>query len=307
MYFIDTIIFTLLASGDSLIQRNDSITRAIISDVANGQGLERMGDVLKQLLSWAITMGGRVLAAILVFIIGRFIIKMVNKLFSRLLTNKKVDPGVISFLRSLINALLMMLLFIAVVNKLGIETTSFAALLASFGVAIGMAMSGNLSNLVGGMLILMFKPYRVGDLIEVNGIMGRVQSIEIFHTILRTAAGVNIYFSNGEMSSNMIKNYSKETHLRLDLKVSVEYGQDLKLVEQTLRTMIDEDNRILKTPAPSIVVDELADSSVNLSMRVWVMNDDYWDVKYDLTRLTYERFNEASISFPFPQITVHQA
>ncbi|MBQ8099097.1 MAG: mechanosensitive ion channel [Bacteroidaceae bacterium] len=266
-----------------------------------------MGDVLKQLLSWAITMGGRVLAAIIVFIIGRFIIKMVNKLFSRLLTNKKVDPGVISFLRSLINALLMMLLFIAVVNKLGIETTSFAALLASFGVAIGMAMSGNLSNLVGGMLILMFKPYRVGDLIEVNGIMGRVQSIEIFHTILRTAAGVNIYFSNGEMSSNMIKNYSKETHLRLDLKVSVEYGQDLKLVEQTLRTMIDEDNRILKTPAPSIVVDELADSSVNLSMRVWVMNDDYWDVKYDLTRLTYERFNEAGISFPFPQITVHQA
>ncbi len=194
----------------------------------------------------------------------------------------------------------------AVINKLGIETTSFAALLASFGVAIGMAMSGNLSNFVGGMIILLFKPYRVGDLIEANGETGHVVAIEIFHTILKTYGGVNVYMANGNMSTAVIKNYSKNNLLRVEFKVSVEYGQDLSKVEAELYRIAQTDARVLKDPAPHVNLEELAASSVDLTMKVWVKDVDYWSVKYDINRNIYDRFNEIGISFPFPKLTIHQ-
>ena len=299
----------LVANADSSRNAIDSVHRvagAIIADVATGRGIDKMEMLIEKLVNWGIIIGGRIIGATIIFFVGRFVIRMINKVFDKVLTRDSIDPGVKSFLKSMINALLMVLLIIAIVNKLGFETTSFAALLASFGVAVGMALSGNLSNFVGGMIILMFKPYRVGDLIEVNGVTGYVEAIEIFHTILRTYSGENVYLSNGNMSAATIKNYHKEDRLRLEFKVGVEYGQDFKQAEDVLLKLANEDARVLKDPKPYVALDELADSSVNLVMRLWVENADYWSTKYDINRKIYERFNEAGISFPFPQITVHK-
>ena len=226
--------FTALPHPDSLGNPIDSmrnIAQTIVTDVTTGQGLDKMSTFLTRLFNWSLTMGGRVVAAIVIFIIGRFVIRIINKLFMKLLANRNVDAGVKSFLHSLVNALLMTLLIISIVNKLGIETTSFAALLAAFGVAIGMAMSNNLSNLVGGMLILMFKPYRVGDWIQKDDILGHVEAIEIFHTVLRQYDGTRVYMANGSMSTATVINYSKHPSLRIEFKVSVDYGRNSEQVE----------------------------------------------------------------------------
>ena len=301
--------FTALPRPDSLGNPIDSmrnIAQTIVTDVTTGQGLDKMSTFLTRLFNWSLTMGGRVVAAIVIFIIGRFVIRIINKLFMKLLANRNVDAGVKSFLHSLVNALLMTLLIISIVNKLGIETTSFAALLAAFGVAIGMAMSNNLSNLVGGMLILMFKPYRVGDWIKKDDILGHVEAIEIFHTVLRQYDGTRVYMANGSMSTATVINYSKHPSLRIEFKVSVEYGQNYEQVEQTLLNIAAADKRVLATPKPYVALDKLADSSVDIILRLWVNKENYWDVRYGLNREIYERFNAGGIAFAFPQITVHQ-
>ena len=304
------IMFQLLHFPDSTSNPIDSVhqvAHTIIKNVTTGEGLDKMSILFNQLISWSLTIGGHIIAALVIFIIGRFVIKLINKLFDKLLTGRAVDPGVKSFLRSLVNALLLVLLIVAVVNKLGIETTSFAALLASFGVAVGMAMSGNLSNFVGGMIILMFKPYRVGDWIEVDGVQGQVAAIEMFHTVLKCFTGPKVYMSNGNMSTAVVTNYSRERNMRLDFKVGLEYGVDVAKAEKVLLGLTSGDRRIVDEAEPCVVLDELADSSVNVILRFWVKKDDYWTVKYEYNRKIYEVFNKEGLGFAFPQITVHQA
>lgn len=283
------------------------VIQSIVSDVKTGDGISRMSELAKQLIDWGVQVSGRIVAAVIIFFVGRYVIKLINRLFDKLLTNRRVDPSVKSFLRSLVNALLLTLLIISVINKLGIETTSFAALLASFGVAIGMAMSGNLSNFVGGMLILMFKPYRVGDLIKTGDTLGRVKSIEIFHTVLKTYDGTLVYMSNGSMSTAVIKNFSREPTLRLTFKLGLEYGVDFGVAKALLLRIAAADDRVVHEPRPYVVLDELADSSVNVILRLWVKKEDYWDVNYSMNQTIYEEFNKAGIGFAFPQITVHRA
>ena len=240
-------------------------------------------------------------------IIGRLIISFLNKMLARILQRRKVDAGVQSFVRSLVNILLMILLVIAVISKLGIETTSFAALLASAGVAIGMALSGNLQNFAGGLIILIFRPYKVGDWIEAQGESGSVKEIQIFHTILTTADNKVVYIPNGSASSGTIVNYSREETRRVDWTVGVEYGEHFDRVEETVRSILAADKRILDKPAPTVGLSALDASSVNIVIRVWVNNSDYWGVYYDVQRAIYEEFNKAGINFPFPQLTIHTA
>lgn len=303
-------VLQALPNPDSLSHAADSTknaVKALVTDVTTGDGINRMSVLVKQLVEWAMLVGGRIVAAAIIFVVGRYVIKLINRLFDKLLTNRSIDPSVKSFLRSLVNALLLTLLIVSVINKLGIETTSFAALLASFGVAIGMAMSGNLSNFVGGMLILMFKPYRVGDLIKTGDTLGRVKAIEIFHTVLKTYDGTLVYMANGSMSTAVIKNFSREPNLRLSFKVGLEYGVDYGQAKALLLRIAEADKRIVGAPAPYVVLDELADSSVNVILRVWVRKEDYWNVRYDMNETIYEEFNKAGIGFAFPQMTVHQA
>ena len=266
-----------------------------------------MNDVLLNLWDGSLELGKRILAALLIFIIGRLIISFLNKMVARILQRRKVDAGVQSFVRSLVHILLMVLLVIAVISKLGIETTSFAALLASAGVAVGMALSGNLQNFAGGLIILIFRPYKVGDWIEAQGESGAVKEIQIFHTILTTADNKTVFIPNGSASSGTIVNYSREETRRVDWVIGVEYGEDYARVEEAARRIVAAEKRILSTPAPFIALDALDASSVNVRIRVWVKNADYWGVYYDVQRAIYEEFNRAGIGFPFPQLTIHTA
>lgn len=266
-----------------------------------------VNDILVNLWAGSLDLGKRILAALIIFIIGRLIVSFINKMVARVLQRRKVDAGVQTFVRSLVNILLMILLVIAVISKLGVETTSFAALLASAGVAVGMALSGNLQNFAGGLIILIFRPYKVGDWIEAQGVSGSVKEIQIFHTILTTADNKVVYIPNGSASSGTIVNYSREDTRRVDWTVGVEYGEHFDRVEETVRRILAADKRILDTPAPTIALGALDASSVNITIRVWVKNADYWGVYFDVQRAIYEEFNQAGIGFPFPQLTIHTA
>ena len=266
-----------------------------------------VNDILMNLWAGSLDLGKRILAALIIFIVGRLIVSFINKMVARVLQRRKVDAGVQTFVRSLVNILLMILLVIAVISKLGVETTSFAALLASAGVAVGMALSGNLQNFAGGLIILIFRPYKVGDWIEAQGVSGSVKEIQIFHTILTTADNKVVYIPNGAASSGTIVNYSREDTRRVDWTVGVEYGEHFDRVEETVRRILAADKRILDTPAPTIALGALDASSVNITIRVWVKNADYWGVYFDVQRAIYEEFNQAGIGFPFPQLTIHTA
>lgn len=234
-------------------------------------------------------------------------IRLLNKFVRQILNKRNIDPSVKSFVGSLVYVTLMILLIISVVGALGVQTTSFAALLASAGVAIGMALSGNLSNFAGGLIILIFKPYKVGDYIESQGVSGSVKEIQIFHTVLNTPDNKIIYVPNGSLSSSAVINYSYQTTRRVEWTFGVEYGTDYEEVKRQLEEILQQDTRVLSVPAPQVALNQLADSSVNFVVRVWVKSGDYWDVFFDINKNVYQTFNKVGINFPFPQLTVHQA
>ena len=265
-------------------------------------------NALEKLIDSGISLGERVLGALIIFIVGKFLVNWLNRLFARILEKRKVDPSIQSFLKSMVNILLLIMLILAVIGKLGIELTGFAALLASAGVAIGMALSGNLQNFAGGLIILLFRPYKVGDYIDAStAASGTVKEIQIFHTILITPDNTMVYVPNGAMSSGVITNYSNLDTRRIEWNFGVDYGEDFEKVEKILRNIIKADQRILTAPAPFIELGELAASSVNIKVRVWVKSSDYWDVFFYMNQTVYATFNKEGINFPFPQLTVHQA
>lgn len=269
---------------------------------------QQFSTVVNRLIDAGFSLGERILGALIIFIIGRFLVVWLNRLFAKILERRKVEAGVQTFLKSMVNILLMVMLILAVIGKLGIELTGFAALLASAGVAIGMALSGNLQNFAGGLIILLFRPYKVGDYIEsATGASGTVREIQIFHTILVTADNKVVYAPNGAMSSSVLTNYSCMDTRRVDFTFGVEYGVDYQKVESILRDIIAADKRILQTPSYTVEMVELAASSVNVVVRVWVKSSDYWDVYFSMNKTVYATFNKEGIDFPFPQLTVHQA
>lgn len=261
--------------------------------------------VFQRLLDMSISTGKHILTAALIFMAGRFLIRLLNRLFAKIINRPNIDGSVQSFLSSLVNILLTVLLIISVIGALGINTTSFAALLASAGVAVGMALSGNLQNFAGGLVILLFKPYKVGDWIEAQGVQGQVKEIQIFHTILTTADNKVVYIPNGSMSTAVVVNYSRNETRRVQWTLGIDYGEDVSRARQAVSSVLAADPRVLADPAPFIAVDALADSSVNLVIRVWVKTGDYWGVFHDIQHNLYETFNSRGINFPYPQQTVH--
>ena len=267
-------------------------------------------DYIKELIDKGIDLGveaGKsILIAIIIYFVGKALISLINRMLRGVMERKNVDPAIQTFLGSLVNILLMILLVISVVSALGVNTTSFAALLASAGVAVGMALSGNLQNLAGGIVILLFRPFKVGDYIEAQGTGGTVSEIQIFHTILTTPDNKKIYLPNGALSSGNITNYSKEPLRRVDFSVAVEYGEDIDKVRKALSDILSMDERVLLEPAPVIVLGSLADSSVNMTVRVWVKSENYWNVYFETNEKIYNEFNRLGINFPYPQLTIHQ-
>lgn len=273
----------------------------------NGIGADKISMLIDKLIDFCVHAGEKIVIAIIVYIVGKLLIKLINKLLSNLLERRKVDMGVKTFLRSLTNIVLTILLIISVIGALGVNTASFAALLASAGVAIGMALSGNLQNFAGGLIVLIFKPYKVGDFIDVQSVAGTVKEIQIMNTILVTPDNKVVYIPNGSLSSGTIVNYSRMETRRVDFVFGVDYGTDFDFVNKTLRDIIAADSRILTEPEPAIALQALADSSVNIVVRVWTKSADYWNVYFDINKTVYKVFNEKGISFPFPQMTIHQA
>ena len=264
-------------------------------------------EILDQLIASGVSLGKSILTAAIIYFIGRYVIKGVNKLVARMMAKRDLDPSVRSFLGSAVNIVLVIFLVIAIIGALGIETTSFAALLASAGVAIGMALSGNLQNFAGGLLILLLKPFKVGDYVEAQGLSGTVKEIQIFHTILTTPDNKVNYIPNGALSNGVLTNYSNQVTRRVEWIISIEYGEDYEKAKAVIETILANEPRILEEPSTLIALGALADSSVNITVRAWVNSSDYWSVYFDMNKTIYATFNKEGIGFPFPQLTVHQA
>ena len=269
------------------------------------KSLSQLDIVIQNLIDSGISAGKHIIAAVVIFIVGRFLIKLINRLVASILQRRHIEISVQTFLSSLVNIILTILLIITVIGALGVNTTSFAALIASAGVAIGMALSGNLQNFAGGLIILLFKPYRVGDFIDVCGVQGTVSAVQIFHTILLTPDNKAVYLPNGSTSSSTITNYSREDKRRIEWTFGIDYGEDVGRARTAILSVITADARILPDPAPFVAVGGLSDSSVDIIVRVWVPTEEYWNVYFDMHQRVYETFNEQKINFPYPQQTIH--
>lgn len=251
------------------------------------------------------TYGPKLLGGLAVLIIGLFIIKGLNKSFKKFLENRNIDPSLKPFFSSIVSALLKTLLVISVLSMLEVEMTSFIAILGAAGLAIGMALSGSLQNFAGGVIILIFKPFKVGDYIEAQGYSGSVKGIQIFNTILTTPDNKTIIIPNGGLSTGSMINYSTEPLRRVDWTFGIGYGDSTQKAREVLQKLINENELILKDPEPFIAVSALADSSVNFVVRAWVKAPDYWTVFFGMNEKVYNTFNEEGLNIPFPQMDVH--
>ena len=258
-----------------------------------------------KMIDLGISVGSKILLAIVVFIVGRWIVRRLNKLLAKILEKRHVEASLSTFVKSLVNITLTLLLIIVVIGVLGIETSSFIALFASAGVAIGMALSGTLQNFAGGVMILLFKPFKVGDTIEAQGQSGTVREIQIFNTILATPDNKIIIIPNGGLSTGLMKNYSREATRRVDWEFGIGYGDDFTKAKAVIARLLDADGRVLKDPAYFIALTSLGESSVNIVVRAWVNAGDYWGVYFDMNEKVYKTFAEENLNIPFPQLDVH--
>jgi small conductance mechanosensitive channel len=249
--------------------------------------------------------GPKLVGAILVLVIGLWVIKLIQKAVRKTFDKREVDISLRGFLNSMIGILLKIMLIISVVGMLGVQMTSFIAILGAAGLAVGMALSGTLQNFAGGVMILIFKPFKVGDFIDAQGHMGSVKEIQIFNTILKTPDNKTIIIPNGGLSNSSMTNFSTEPQRRVDFVFGIAYGDDVDKARKVLSKLINDDDRILKDPEPFIVVSELADSSVNLVVRVWADAANYWGIYFDLHEKVYKTFSKEGLNIPFPQMDVH--
>jgi small conductance mechanosensitive channel len=264
--------------------------------------MEQMLDNVYQLLT---VYGLKVLAAIAVFIIGRWVAKGVRKLVGRVMAKGKVDPTLISFTSNMAYIGLLAFVVIAALGQLGIQTTSFIAILGAAGLAVGLALQGSLSNFAAGFLLIIFRPFKVGDLIEAAGVFGVVEAIQIFTTQLKTADNKTVIVPNAKLTDDNIVNWTVKGTRRVDMVFGIGYEDDIDKARSLMTDIIATDDRILKDPAPQISVSELADSSVNFVVRPWVKVEDYWGVYFDLTEKIKKAFDANGVSIPFPQRDVH--
>ena len=250
-------------------------------------------------------LGIRLIAAIAIFFIGRIVVRFVTNGIRKVLESQEVDKILESFVSNLVYWTLMTVVIIAAINQIGVQTTSLIAIMGAAGLAVGLAMQGSLANFAAGVLIVMFRPYRVGDFVEVAGVAGAVVQVGILTTILKTGDNKQIIVPNAQIMSSIITNYSANDTRRVDLVIGIGYDDDIDKARDTIRALVDADDRILKDPACLIAVSELADSSVNFVVRPWVKSADYSAVNFALTEAIKRRFDKEGISFPYPQQDVH--
>ena len=262
-------------------------------------------DIQALLHQYAVPWGINLLLAAAIFIVGRWLARLLVHLLAKMLSRAKVDPMLIGFVRSISNALLLLVVIIAALDQLGVNTTSFVALIGAAGLAVGLALQGSLQNFACGVLLIIFRPFKVGDYIEAAGTAGVIEEMGIFSTRMRTGDNREIIVPNGAIYGGNITNYSARDTRRIDLVFGIGYGDDLKKARDIIQSIITADTRILEEPAPLVAVGELGSSSVDFNVRPWVASADYWAVRYDLNEKIKLAFDEAGISIPFPQMDVH--
>jgi small conductance mechanosensitive channel len=267
--------------------------------------VDEVNQIWVQVQDIATVWGLKVIAAVAIFIIGRWVAMLVRRGVRRVMERAKVEPIIIGFVSSIAYIALLAFVVIAALGQLGIQTTSFIAILGAAGLAIGLALQGSLANFAAGFLMIIFRPFKVGDFIEGAGVAGVVEEIQIFTTTLKTGDNKIIIVPNAKLSGDNITNYSAMETRRVDMTVGVAYDADLAHVKKVLNDIISQDGRILAEPASQVAVAELADSSVNFVVRVWTKSADYWAVKFDMTETIKNRFDAEGIGIPFPQREIH--
>lgn len=260
---------------------------------------------IEKISDLAMTYAPKLAGAILVLIIGNWIIKFIMRHFTKILDKTNTEASLIPFLKGIVGMLLKVMLVISVLGMVGIEMTSFIAILGAAGLAVGMALSGTLQNFAGGVMILVFKPFKPGDYIDAQGYQGTVHQIQIFNTILKTPDNKTIIIPNGGLSTSAMVNYSAEPTRRVDWTFGIAYGDDADKARGVITKLCEEDSRILKDPELFVGLSALADSSVNFAVRAWVKSEDYWDVFFELNEKVYNTFDKEGLSIPFPQMDVH--
>ena len=264
-----------------------------------------MDQIFMRMQDWIALYGLKVIAAILILVIGRYVAIGLRAIVRRLMRKSKVDETLVSFVTSLTYVALMTFVIIAALGKLGVQTASFIAVIGAAGLAIGLALQGSLSNFAAGVLMIIFKPFKVGDIIDAAGATGVVEAIGIFTTELKTPDNKKVIIPNAKVTGDNIVNYTAKDMRRVDIVAGVSYSDDLDKVRGVLEKILSEEDRILKDPAPTIGVLELADSSVNFAVRPWVQTSDYWNVFFALQEKIKKSFDAEGISIPFPQQDVH--
>lgn len=264
-----------------------------------------MENVMEKLMDFATVYGIKIVGAILILIIGRIVAGIVRNVVRKLLTKTKTDETIIKFVARFAYILIMVFTVLAALSKFGVQTASFVAVLGAAGFAIGFALQGSLSNFAAGVMVLVFRPFRVGDVIDAAGVLGVVKEIRLFNTIVATPDNVKVIVPNGKVYGDVIKNITGYDTRRVDMVFGIGYSSSIQMSYDIITGILKEDQRILVDPAPQIAVAELADSSVNFVVRPWVKREDYWGVKFDVTEKVKKAFDEAGIEIPFPQRSVH--
>ena len=283
----------------------DSVQKAKWAETINKITNMDVDDVLRNLISEAIWVVLKIVVALAIYFIGRWFIRRILALMEKTFEHRNVDSSLRSFLKNMVSVVFYVMLILTIIQLLGINTTSIVALLASAGLAAGMALGGTLQNFAGGVMILLLRPYKVGDYISAQGQSGTVSEIMLFSTKIVTPDQQTIYIPNSSISTAIIDNYSRSELRRLDVSVGISYGDDVEQARAAILELCRADARILPDPAPVVYLASLADSSVNLSLRVWVKNADYWDVSFSMNENIYKTLPQKGVHFPFPQMDVH--
>ena len=283
----------------------DSVQKANLAKAVEKIATLDYHEVLQTMLSEAVWIVIKIVIALAIYFLGRWIVRRVVRLIDVAMERRKVDVSLRSFMRNTVRVVFSLILVLIVVQTLGVNVTSLIAVFSAATLAIGMALSGTAQNFAGGVMILMMKPYRVGDYISAQGQSGTVREIKLFSTVITTTDNQTIYIPNNAIATAIIDNYTTAEQRRVDWTVGISYGDDVDVARETILAMLAADARILRETAPVVWVAALADSSVNLTVRAWVANADYWDVCFEYNERFYKELPKAGINFPFPQMDVH--
>lgn len=267
--------------------------------------MDNVESITTTMVAWAILYGTKIVVALLIFIIGKWVAKKMRSVTEGVMKNREVDDALVNFGSSMVYYALLIFVVIAALGQIGIQTASFVAIVGAAGLAVGLAMQGSLSNFAAGVLIIIFKPFKIGDFVEMAGTAGVIENIMIFTTEMKTGDNKKVIVPNSSVLGGIITNYSANDTRRVDLVMGIGYNDDIDKAKGVLAELINADERVLKDPAPLIAVSELADSSVNFVVRPWVKSADYWGVYFDLTEAVKKRFDQEGISIPYPQQDIH--